>query len=111
MSESIRPFTAVAEQLYCGCCGNEIGNSTRSDPDWCKHCSPHIKRYTNAPPWQRTYAATYHRDCPYQVPTVAANDRLRRSLMSEQGPFSAALAESMRAPITAAMLSQEVKDV
>lgn len=56
-----------AEQLYCGCCGNEIGNSTRSDPLWCRWCKPHIKGHTDAPIWERTYFAQHKSDCPFQV--------------------------------------------
>lgn len=57
----------VQGQLYCGCCGNEIGRSTRTDPDWCQRCRPHIKGYTDAPVWDRTYFAQFKRDCPFQV--------------------------------------------
>lgn len=59
------------EGLYCGCCGNEIGRSTRTDPDWCKRCKPHIRHYPRVPPWLRTYFAQHREDCPYQV---GAND-------------------------------------
>ncbi|MFR9807092.1 hypothetical protein ACL02T_33065 [Pseudonocardia sp. RS010] len=58
---------AMREQLYCGCCGTELGRSTRSDPDWCKRCLPHIKRHTEAPLWERTYFAQHKRDCPFQA--------------------------------------------
>lgn len=60
-------------QLYCGCCGNEIGQSTRSDPDWCRRCVPHIiaKRRDitgcYSPSWERTWFAQTGQDCPFQV--------------------------------------------
>lgn len=58
----------TAEQLYCGCCGNEIGRSTRSDPDWCRRCKSHVQTYPpDLPPWKRTYFAQHRTDCPYQV--------------------------------------------
>lgn len=66
---------AMREQLYCGCCGNEIGQGPRSDPDWCSRCQSHIKGYTWAPPWERTFFAQHKRDCPFQVPTAEEADR------------------------------------
>lgn len=74
MSARLVPEAAWTSTLYCGCCGNEIGNSTRSDPHWCQRCLPHIKRHTWAPPWERTFFAQHKRDCPYQVPIAAALD-------------------------------------
>jgi hypothetical protein len=72
-SQHPRGVLVTALQLYCGCCGNEIGYSSRSDPDWCANCLPHISRRQDplghlSPPWDRTYFATTKRDCPLQVP-------------------------------------------
>lgn len=59
------------EQNYCGCCGNEIGRSTRSDPLWCNRCARHVARsyrgYTRLAPWEQTYRARTGEPCPFAV--------------------------------------------
>lgn len=71
----------TGEQLYCGCCGNEIGPSTRSDPDWCARCRSHVLPYRREiigcgpGPWTLTWFAQTGEDCPYQVPTLPADPR------------------------------------
>lgn len=63
-----QPELDEVDELFCGCCGNGIGRSTRSDPDWCRRCKPHVRTYpASLPPWERTYYAQHKRDCPYQV--------------------------------------------
>ena len=52
---------------YCGCCGREIGAGTRTDPEWCADCKPHLRRGPLFAPWQRTYFAQHGKDCPWQV--------------------------------------------
>lgn len=62
-----------AEQVYCGCCGNEIGQSTRSDPDWCARCRSHVLPYRRevtgcrTPACELTWFAQTGEDCPFQV--------------------------------------------
>jgi hypothetical protein len=51
---------------YCGCCGDEIRNSTDHMVMWCARCKPHIAGYS-APPWERTYEAINGEPCPFQV--------------------------------------------
>lgn len=55
------------DEHFCGCCGEQIGAGTRSDPSWCARCKPHIKGYTDAPLWDRTYFAQHKQPCPFQV--------------------------------------------
>lgn len=63
----------MAERHYCGCCGDEIGAGTRSDPLWCDRCKVHVKGPGpyGTPAWDRTWFAQTKTDCPYQVGTTA----------------------------------------
>jgi hypothetical protein len=56
----------MGERHHCGCCGNEIGAGTRTDPEWCARCKPHIAN-GQRPAWEKTHFAQTGRDCPYQV--------------------------------------------
>lgn len=54
------PYDNHADE-YCGCCGVHLVELD----DWCSACVPHIApRGPGIPPWERTYWAQYHRDCP-----------------------------------------------
>ena len=57
----------VRQHCYCGCCGREIGAGTRTDPEWCADCKPHLRCGPLFAPWQRTYFAQHGKDCAWQV--------------------------------------------
>lgn len=56
----------MANELFCGCCGNSINPGTRSDPDWCARCRTHVAGGV-APAWERTWYARHRAECPFQV--------------------------------------------
>ena len=56
-----------SEPDHCGCCGREtFGPTLRWYDGWCVDCEGHVLR-DSRPPWDRTYAAQFGKDCPFQV--------------------------------------------
>jgi len=64
---------------FCGCCGRVIDDNTSTsrkarairrrvrrgmEPIWCLECEDHVLPTPH--PWEGTYFAQFHKDCPYQ---------------------------------------------